>query len=264
MYGCDNLERVSHHLRERSGTGETLSKVDINEPSVEETEAILKGLRPRYESFHKVQILDSALTEAAQLAGRYMTDRYMPDKAIDVMDEAAAGTRLKAEKIVDAEVIELTIAKMASIPPKRVERSDKERLAGLETALQTKIYGQNEAVSQVCSAIKLARSGLGNPRKPIASFLFTGPTGVGKTELCRQLAEELGLELIRFDMSEYMEPHTVSRLIGAPPGYVGFDQGGLLTDSVTKKPHSVVLLDEIEKAHPDIFNYCFKSWTMAA
>ena len=229
-------------------------KVDINEPSVEETEAILKGLRPRYESFHNVQILDSALTEAAQLAGRYMTDRYMPDKAIDVMDEAAAGTRLKAEKIVDAEVIELTIAKMASIPPKRVERSDKERLAGLETALQTKIYGQNEAVSQVCSAIKLARSGLGNPRKPIASFLFTGPTGVGKTELCRQLAEELGLELIRFDMSEYMEPHTVSRLIGAPPGYVGFDQGGLLTDSVTKKPHSVVLLDEIEKAHPDIFN----------
>ena len=148
---------------------------------MEETEAILKGLRPRYESFHNVQILDSALTEAAQLAGRYMTDRYMPDKAIDVMDEAAAGTRLKAEKIVDAEVIELTIAKMASIPPKRVERSDKERLAGLETALQTKIYGQNEAVSQVCSAIKLARSGLGNPRKPIASFLFTGPTGVGKT-----------------------------------------------------------------------------------
>ena len=229
-------------------------KIEINEPSVEETKLILKGLRPKYEAFHNVEINDDAIGEAAELAGRYMHDRYLPDKAIDVIDEAAAEIKLKDERTVDKEAVEQTLARMVSIPPKRVERSDKERLAGLETALKTKIYGQNEAVEQVCAAIKLARSGLGNPKKPIASFLFTGPTGVGKTELCRQLAEELGLELTRFDMSEYMEAHTVSRLIGAPPGYVGFDQGGLLTDAVTKKPHSVVLLDEIEKAHPDIFN----------
>ena len=229
-------------------------KIEVNEPSVEETKEILKGLRPKYESFHGVQILDEAIGEAAELAGRYMNDRFLPDKAIDVIDEASADIRLQDAKMVDADAVETTLARMASIPPKRVERSDKDRLSGLETALKTKIYGQNEAVEQVCSAIKLSRAGLGNPRKPIASFLFTGPTGVGKTELCRQLAEELGLELTRFDMSEYMEAHTVSRLIGAPPGYVGFDQGGLLTDAVTKKPHSVVLLDEIEKAHPDIFN----------
>ena len=229
-------------------------KIEINEPSVDETKEILKGLRPKYEAFHSVQILDEAIDEAAELAGRYMNDRFLPDKAIDVIDEASADIRLQNGKMVDADVIETTLARMASIPPKRVERSDKDRLSGLETALKMKIYGQNEAVEQVCAAIKLSRAGLANPQKPIASFLFTGPTGVGKTELCRQLAEELGLELTRFDMSEYMEAHTVSRLIGAPPGYVGFDQGGLLTDAVNKKPHSVVLLDEIEKAHPDIFN----------
>lgn len=229
-------------------------KIEVNEPSVDETKDILKGLRPKYESFHSVQILDEAINEAAELAGRYMNDRFLPDKAIDIIDEASADIRLQNAKLVNADTIETTLARMASIPPKRVERSDKDRLSGLETALKMKIYGQNEAVEQVCAAIKLSRAGLGNPQKPIASFLFTGPTGVGKTELCRQLAEELGLELTRFDMSEYMEPHTVSRLIGAPPGYVGFDQGGLLTDAVTKKPHSVVLLDEIEKAHPDIFN----------
>ena len=229
-------------------------KIEINEPSVEETKAILKGLRPKYEAFHSVKIDDDALGEAAELAGRYMNDRFLPDKAIDIIDEASAEVRLRDGKQVDKDAIEQTLARMASIPPKRVERSDRDRLAGLETALKTKIYGQHDAVEQVCSAIKLARAGLGNPKKPIASFLFTGPTGVGKTELCRQLADELGLELTRFDMSEYMEAHTVSRLIGAPPGYVGYDQGGLLTDSVTKKPHSVVLLDEIEKAHPDIFN----------
>jgi len=229
-------------------------KIEINEPSVDETKAILKGLRPKYEAFHSVTIDDDALGEAAELAGRYMNDRFLPDKAIDVIDEASAEVRLRDGKQVDKDAIEQTLARMASIPPKRVERSDRDRLAGLETALKTKIYGQHDAVEQVCAAIKLARAGLGNPKKPIASFLFTGPTGVGKTELCRQLADELGLELTRFDMSEYMEAHTVSRLIGAPPGYVGYDQGGLLTDSVTKKPHSVVLLDEIEKAHPDIFN----------
>jgi ATP-dependent Clp protease ATP-binding subunit ClpA len=229
-------------------------KIEINEPSVEETKAILKGLRPKYEAFHSVKIDDDALGEAAELAGRYMNDRFLPDKAIDIIDEASAEVRLRDEKQVDKDAIEQTLARMASIPPKRVERSDRDRLAGLEAALKTKIYGQHDAVEQVCSSIKLARAGLGNPKKPIASFLFTGPTGVGKTELCRQLADELGLELTRFDMSEYMEAHTVSRLIGAPPGYVGYDQGGLLTDSVTKKPHSVILLDEIEKAHPDIFN----------
>ena len=211
-------------------------------------------MRPKYESFHDVEIHDEAIGEAAELAARYMNDRFLPDKAIDVIDEASAEAWLRDERLVDRNAVEQTLARMASIPPKRVERTDKERLAGLETALKTKIYGQHEAVEQVCAAVKLSRAGLGNPNKPIASFLFTGTTGVGKTELCRQLANELGLDLTRFDMSEYMEAHTVSRLIGAPPGYVGYDQGGLLTDAVAKKPHSVILLDEIEKAHPDIYN----------
>ena len=178
----------------------------------------------------------------------------MPDKAIDIIDEAAAEVKLAGEKTVTAIHVETTLARMASIPPKQVGRDDKARLAALEAELGEAIYGQDEAVTQLASAIKLSRSGLGHPDKPIGSFLFTGPTGVGKTEVCRQLARILGLELIRFDMSEYMERHTVSRLIGAPPGYVGFDQGGLLTDSIAKNPHAVLLLDEIEKAHPDVFN----------
>ena len=229
-------------------------KVDVNEPSAEETAEILKGLKPRYEEFHGVAFEDDALIEAANLAARYLNDRFLPDKAIDVIDEAAAEVKLKGEATVTVEAVERTLARMAQIPPKRVAENDRDRLARLETELKGVVYGQDEAVDQLVAAIKLARSGLAHPDKPIGNFLFTGPTGVGKTEVARQLSRVMGLELIRFDMSEYMERHTVSRLIGAPPGYVGFDQGGLLTDAVSKNPHVVLLLDEIEKAHPDVFN----------
>ena len=229
-------------------------KVEVGEPSAEETLEILRGLKKHYESFHGVTFTDEALLAAATLAARYMNDRHLPDKAIDVIDEAAAGVRLAGGKIVDEGAVEATLARMASIPPKKVGESDRDRLARLETQLKAQIFGQDDAVAQVAAAIKLSRSGLAHPDKPMGSFLFTGPTGVGKTELARQLAAILGVELLRFDMSEYMERHTVSRLIGAPPGYVGFDQGGLLTDSVAKNPHAVLLLDEIEKAHPEVFN----------
>jgi ATP-dependent Clp protease ATP-binding subunit ClpA len=233
-------------------------KVDINEPSVEDTFLILKGLRSRFESHHELKYTDAALRSAAELADRYINDRFLPDKAIDVIDEAGAYQRLqkpetRVEKI-DIPEIEAIIAKIARIPPKSVSSDDRASLAKLEDNLKMVVFGQDKAVSELSASIKLARAGLKSPEKPIGSFLLAGPTGVGKTEICRQLAKLLGLELIRFDMSEYMERHTVSRLIGAPPGYVGFDQGGLLTDSVTKHPHSVVLLDEIEKAHPDLFN----------
>ena len=229
-------------------------KIEIGEPSVDETIEILKGLRPTYEEFHGISYADEALEEAARLAGRFLNDRFLPDKAIDVIDEAGAEVKLAERTEVLAVDVENTLARMASIPPKQVARDDRERLANLQQELADVIYGQKEAVSQLASAIKLSRSGLAHPDKPIGSFLFTGPTGVGKTEVCRQLARILGLELIRFDMSEYMERHTVSRLIGAPPGYVGYDQGGLLTDGIAKTPHAVLLLDEIEKAHPDVFN----------
>ncbi|MFN3200698.1 MAG: ATP-dependent Clp protease ATP-binding subunit ClpA [Bradymonadia bacterium] len=229
-------------------------KIDVNEPTTEETAEILRGLKSRYEEFHNVSFVEEALVEAARLAGRYLNDRRLPDKAIDVIDEAAAEVKLKGEDLVDVEAIERTLARMAQIPPKRVAENDRERLGRLEIELKGVVFGQDEAVDQLVSAIKLARSGLSHPDKPIGNFLFTGPTGVGKTEVARQLSRVLGLELIRFDMSEYMERHTVSRLIGAPPGYVGFDQGGLLTDAVSKNPHVVLLLDEIEKAHPDVFN----------
>jgi len=229
-------------------------KVEVGEPSAEETLEILKGLKKHYESFHGVTFTDEALQAAATLAARYLNDRHLPDKAIDIVDEAAAGVRLAGGTVVGETSVEETLARMASIPPKQVGESDRDRLQKLEPQLRARVFGQDEAVSQLAAAIKLSRAGLSHPDKPIGSFLFTGPTGVGKTELARQLAAILGVELLRFDMSEYMERHTVSRLIGAPPGYVGFDQGGLLTDAVSKNPHAVLLLDEIEKAHPEVFN----------
>lgn len=233
-------------------------KIDVNEPSVEDTYKILKGLKKRFEEHHKLRYTDTALRSAAELADRYINERFMPDKAIDVIDEAGAFQQLQApskrKKVIGVHDIEAVVAQIARIPPKNVSSSDKEQLRDLEKNLQMTVFGQDTAIEALSTSIKLSRAGLSNGDKPIGSFLFAGPTGVGKTELCKQLSSTLGIELIRFDMSEYMERHTVSRLIGAPPGYVGFDQGGLLTDAVTKHPHSVVLLDEIEKAHPEVFN----------
>lgn len=233
-------------------------KIDVEEPSVEDTYKILKGLKSRFEKHHNLKYTDAALRVASELASKYITDRFMPDKAIDVIDEAGAYQQLqpasKRKKQIGVKEVEDVVAKIARIPSKTVSSSDKDLLAKLEETLRMTVFGQKEAVTAVASAIKLSRAGLVSGDKPVGSFLFAGPTGVGKTELCKQLAKAMGVELLRFDMSEYMERHTVSRLIGAPPGYVGFDQGGLLTDAVTKHPHSVVLLDEIEKAHPDVFN----------
>lgn len=233
-------------------------KIDVHEPSVEDTYHILRGLKDRFEEHHDLKYSDKALKAAAELSARYITDRFLPDKAIDVIDEAGAYQRLqpasKRKRAIGVHEIEQIVAKIARIPPKSVSASDKEVLRNLEERLEGVVYGQHEAIHAIATAIKLSRAGLKHAEKPIGSFLFAGPTGVGKTEVCRQLATALGVELIRFDMSEYMERHTVSRLIGAPPGYVGFDQGGLLTDAVTKNPHAVLLLDEIEKAHPDVFN----------
>ncbi len=233
-------------------------KIDIVEPSIEDTVEILRGLKDRFNDHHGVDYTEQALKAAVDLSVRYLHDRQLPDKAIDVIDEAGARERLKPQeqrlKCIDAEQIELIIASMARIPERRVSRSDKQALSSLERDLKLVVFGQDEAITNLGAAIKLARSGLNDPEKPIGSFLFAGPTGVGKTEVTRQLAMTLGIELVRFDMSEYMEGHSVSRLIGAPPGYVGFDQGGLLTEAINKAPHAVLLLDEIEKAHPDVFN----------
>ncbi|MGS2722174.1 ATP-dependent Clp protease ATP-binding subunit ClpA [Porticoccus sp. GXU_MW_L64] len=233
-------------------------KIDVPEPSVEETFDILKGLKERFEEHHSLRFTQGALRTAAELSARHITDRFLPDKAIDVIDEAGAYQRLqplnKRKKVVGVVDVERIVAKIARIPAKSVTASDKERLRSLSEQLKLVVFGQDPAIDALSTSIKLARAGLRDGDKPIGSFLFAGPTGVGKTEVSKQLAEVMGIELIRFDMSEYMERHTVSRLIGAPPGYVGFDQGGLLTDAVTKHPHSVVLLDEIEKAHPDVFN----------
>ena len=233
-------------------------KVDITEPSVPETIEILKGLRTRFEEHHGVKYTDDALVAAAELAARHINDRQLPDKAIDVIDEAGARLRLKPEgereQTVTTQMVEDVVARIARIPPKNVSTNDKDTLRNLERNLKLVIYGQDQAIDSLAAAIKMSRSGLGDQRRPVGSFLFAGPTGVGKTEVTRQLAIAMGVELIRFDMSEYMERHTVSRLIGAPPGYVGFDQGGLLTEAINKHPHSVLLLDEIEKAHPDVFN----------
>ena len=233
-------------------------KIDVAEPSVEDTYKILKGLKPRFEEHHKVRYTDKALKAAAELAERYINDRNMPDKAIDVIDEVGALQQMvppsRRKKTIGVTEIEEVVAAIARIPPKSVSASDKELLFGLEDKLGMVVFGQNEAIQTLSTAIKMSRAGLSNPQKPIGSFLFAGPTGVGKTEVTRQLASVMGMELVRFDMSEYMERHTVSRLIGAPPGYVGYDQGGLLTEAVNKTPHCVLLLDEIEKAHPEVFN----------
>jgi ATP-dependent Clp protease ATP-binding subunit ClpA len=233
-------------------------KIDVVEPSVAETIEILKGLRSRFEEHHGVKYADDALSAAAELSARHINDRQLPDKAIDVIDEAGARLRLKPIEAradtVTTPMIEDVVARIARIPPKNVSTSDRDVLRNLERNLKLVIFGQDPAIESLAASIKMSRSGLGDQRKPVGSFLFAGPTGVGKTEVTRQLAIALGVELIRFDMSEYMERHTVSRLIGAPPGYVGFDQGGLLTEAVNKHPHSVLLLDEVEKAHPDVFN----------
>jgi len=233
-------------------------KIDVPEPSVNETVAILRGLKSRFEDHHGVKYTAAALTTAAQLSARYINDRHLPDKAIDVIDEAGAAQRIlpksRQKRVITPKEIEDIIAKIARIPPKTVSSGDKNSLKTLDRDLKAVVYGQDAAIDVLASAIKMSRSGLGNPQKPIGNFLFSGPTGVGKTEVARQLAYVLGVELIRFDMSEYMERHAVSRLIGAPPGYVGFDQGGLLTEAINQHPYSVVLLDEVEKAHPDIFN----------
>ena len=233
-------------------------KIDVKEPSVEDAVKILKGLKPYYEDYHKIKFTDQAIKSAVELSARYINDRKLPDKAIDVIDETGASQMLlpanKRRKTVTEKEIEATIATMARIPPKNVSQNDEQVLANLEKELRTVVYGQDTAIDALSSAIKLARAGLREPDKPIGSYLFSGPTGVGKTEVAKQLAKSLGVELLRFDMSEYMERHTVSRLLGAPPGYVGFDQGGLLTDGIDQHPHCVLLLDEIEKAHPDLFN----------
>ncbi|MEZ0287413.1 MAG: ATP-dependent Clp protease ATP-binding subunit ClpA [Methylophilus sp.] len=233
-------------------------KIDVAEPSVAETIEILKGLKTRFEEHHSVKYSASALTVAAELSAKYINDRHLPDKAIDVIDEAGAAQRIlpksKQKKIIGNKESQEIIAKIARIPPKNISTDDRNALKTLERDLKAVVFGQDKAIDVLASAVKMARSGLGNGNKPIGSFLFAGPTGVGKTEVAKQLAYVLGIELLRFDMSEYMERHAVSRLIGAPPGYVGFDQGGLLTEAVTKQPYCVLLLDEIEKAHPDIFN----------
>ena len=233
-------------------------KIDVAEPSIDETVKILEGLKSRFEEHHKIKYTRQALKTAAELTERYINDRQLPDKAIDVIDEAGAAQKLlpesKRKKTIGVKDIENIVAKIARIPPKTVSNSDKDIIKNLERNLKMVVFGQDKAISMLSNTIKMSRSGLGNTQKPIGNFLFAGPTGVGKTEVTRQLAMQMGVELVRFDMSEYMERHTVSRLIGAPPGYVGFDQGGLLTDAINKKPHCVLLLDEIEKANPDVFN----------
>ncbi|HYD69358.1 ATP-dependent Clp protease ATP-binding subunit ClpA [Azospirillum sp.] len=233
-------------------------KIDVNEPSIEDAIKILQGIKPYYEKHHRVSYTNDAVRSAVELSAKYIGDRKLPDKAIDIIDEVGAAQMLlpenKRKKKIGVKDVEAVVAKIARIPPKSVSRDDKEVLQNLERDLKTMVFGQNKAIDALVSAIKLARAGLREPEKPIGNYLFTGPTGVGKTEVARQLAHTLGIELTRFDMSEYMERHTVSRLIGAPPGYVGFDQGGLLTDAIDQHPHCVLLLDEIEKAHPDLFN----------
>ncbi len=233
-------------------------KIDVSEPSIEETIKILQGLKSRFEEHHEVRYTNQSLRSAAELSERYITDRHLPDKAIDIIDEAGASQRLlppsRRKKTIGVQDMETIVAKVARIPPKTVTTSHRDMMMNLERNLKMVVFGQDNAIDSLAASIKMARSGLGNPEQPIGAFLLAGPTGVGKTEISKQLANAMGIELIRFDMSEYMERHTVSRLIGAPPGYVGFDQGGLLTDEINKHPHCVLLLDEMEKAHPDVFN----------
>ncbi len=252
-------EYRSYFERDRA-LARRFQKIEVHEPSIEDAVEILNGLKPYYEEHHGVEYTHEALKAAAELSAKYINDRFLPDKAIDVIDEVGASFQIRpapkedGKKIINDTDVESIVAKIARIPPRSVSVSDKERLQSLDADLKGVVFGQDTAIETLARAIRLARAGLGQPEKPVGSFLFSGPTGVGKTEVAKQLAETLGLQFLRFDMSEYMEKHTVSRLIGAPPGYVGFDQGGLLTDAVTRNPHSVLLLDEIEKAHPDLFN----------
>ncbi len=256
--GSTTYKEYRQHFEKDRALARRFQKIDVNEPTVDDTIKILKGLKTSYEGHHKLRYTDAAIRTAVELSARYMTDRKLPDKAIDVIDEAGASQMLLAEskrkKVIGQKEVEAVIARMARIPPKSVSKSDTEGLRELERDLNRVVFGQSGAIEQVSAAMKLARAGLRDPQKPIGAFLFSGPTGVGKTEVAKQLASTLGIEMLRFDMSEYMERHTVSRLIGAPPGYVGHDQGGLLTDAVDQHPHAVVLLDEIEKAHPDVYN----------
>ena len=256
--GSTTYKEYRQHFEKDRALVRRFQKIDVNEPSIEDSIAIMKGLKPYYEEFHGLRYSNEAVKAAVELSARYINDRKLPDKAIDVLDETGASQMLlpenKRKKTISVKEIEATIASMARIPPKSVSKDDAAVLENLDTELKSVVYGQDAAIGALASAIKLARAGLREPDKPIGSYLFAGPTGVGKTEVARQLASSLGVELLRFDMSEYMERHTVSRLIGAPPGYVGFDQGGLLTDGIDQHPHCVLLLDEIEKAHPDLFN----------
>jgi len=256
--GSTTYKEFRQHFEKDRALVRRFQKIDVNEPSVPDTVEILKGLKPYFEEFHKLKYTNEAVRAAVELSARYIHDRKLPDKAIDVIDESGASQMLLPEarrkKTIGIKEIESTIATMARIPPKTVSKDDAEVLQHMETTLKRMVYGQDSAISQLAAAIKLSRAGLRDGDKPIGSYLFSGPTGVGKTEVAKQLSQVLGVELLRFDMSEYMERHTVSRLIGAPPGYVGFDQGGLLTDGIDQHPHCVLLLDEIEKAHPDLFN----------
>src|SRR5450432_3971484 len=256
--GSTTYKEFRQHFEKDRALVRRFQKIDINEPTIDDTIKILKGLKIYYEEFHKLRYTNDAIKAAVELSAKYINDRKLPDKAIDIIDEAGASQMLlpegKRKKIIGLKEVEAVVAKIARIPPKSVSKTDTEALKQLETDLKRAVYGQDDAIDQLSSAMKMARAGLRDANKPIGSYLFSGPTGTGKTETARQLASTLGIELLRFDMSEYMERHTVSRLIGAPPGYVGFDQGGLLTDAVDQHPHAVVLLDEIEKAHPDVYN----------
>ncbi|WP_341211647.1 ATP-dependent Clp protease ATP-binding subunit ClpA [uncultured Limimaricola sp.] len=256
--GSTTYKEFRQHFEKDRALSRRFQKIDVNEPSVEDAVKILKGLKPYFEDHHQIKYTADAIKMAVELSARYINDRKLPDKAIDVIDEAGAAQHLvtesKRRKTIGTKEIEAVIAKIARIPPKNVSKDDAEVLKDLEPALKRVVFGQDDAITALSSAIKLARAGLREPEKPIGNYLFAGPTGVGKTEVAKQLASTLGVEMLRFDMSEYMEKHAVSRLIGAPPGYVGFDQGGLLTDGVDQHPHCVLLLDEIEKAHPDVFN----------
>ncbi|AFO88304.1 ATP-dependent Clp protease ATP-binding subunit ClpA [Phaeobacter inhibens] len=256
--GSTTYKEFRQHFEKDRALSRRFQKIDVNEPSVEDSIEILKGLKPYFEDHHGIRFTSDAIKSAVELSARYINDRKLPDKAIDVIDEAGAAQHLvvesKRRKTIGVKEIEAVVAKIARIPPKNVSKDDAEVLKDLERSLKRVVFGQDAAIDALSSAIKLARAGLREPEKPIGNYLFAGPTGVGKTEVAKQLADTLGVELLRFDMSEYMEKHAVSRLIGAPPGYVGFDQGGLLTDGVDQHPHCVLLLDEIEKAHPDVFN----------